>query len=188
MPINIDNTRVTRVRSDSYGNPRYVVHYLALLQCESFRQFEANCSLTYARAVAIAKPAGFKEFNNRSYGGGLVVQSYNIQESLDALQYACGAFVADNTSNLELTDHVLSFIDLSDYECKSLHKIIRTEKRAARLTLAIVQDWLQGLPTACTVEFSNYEQEQICIACGLVGWSSDMYWRYAAKVILAHKS
>ena len=198
MPINTSNTTVTRVKNDANGNPRYVIHWLELLGCEPLSQWDDNLrmpadsfydvGLSYDLACTISKPAGFKRYHNQLYDGGLVVQSYNIQDSLADLQYACEDFVSENTDNQALTDHVLSCIDLSEYKCKSLHKIIKAEKRVTRLTLAIVQDWLQGLPSACTVEYMNHTQDQVLTACGLVGWSSDMYWRYTAKVILAYKS
>jgi hypothetical protein len=192
MPITTENTTVTRVNNDSNGNPRYVIHWLALLQCEAMQQWSDNDvgGLSYNLAQAIAKNAGFKKYHNKSYGGGLVVQSYNVQDSLDHLQSACERWVVDNTDNDCLTQHVLlcadqSYLDEGKY--KTLHACIKAEKRVTRLPLAIVQDWLQGLPTACTVEYMNHAQEQVCIACGLIGWTSDMYWRYAAKTLLAYK-
>lgn len=54
----------TRVNSDSFGNPRYVCHFL-------------NLSDDYQRAIKIANSIGGRKFNNKQYGGGLVFQSYN---------------------------------------------------------------------------------------------------------------
>ena len=196
MPITTDNTTVTRVNNDSNGNPRIVIHWLELLGCESLSQWDAERQvingiaekgLSYNLAQSIASNAGFKKYHNKQYGGGLVVQCYNTQDSLDSLQYACEVFVAENTSNQALTDHVLSCIDLSEYGCKNLHKIIKSEKRVTRLNSRVVEDWLRGLPSGVSLPHMNHEQKQICRVCGLVGWNSDMYWRYAAWVILSHK-
>lgn len=73
-----------RVNSDVNGNPRYVIHYLALLTDEE----KADTSLDAIRnryniAVARAKKLfGGKKFNNKQYGGGIVFQSYNVKVEL----------------------------------------------------------------------------------------------------------
>lgn len=56
-----------RVNSDVYGNPRYVCHFL-------------NFANDYDEALRIAKEYGGRKFNNKQYGGGIVFQSYNIDE------------------------------------------------------------------------------------------------------------
>lgn len=198
MSITTENITIHRIKNDINGNPRIVIGWLALLQCEAMRQWdEDKCKdgefdarfkrkgLSYDLAASIASNVGFKRY--RAIGGGLVAQSYNDQELLDSLQWECEDFVADNTTNQALTDHILSCIDLAEYDCKDLHDIVKSEKHAARLTLKIVEDWLRGLPSAVSLPYMNHDQEQICISCGLIGWTSDMYWRYAAKVILAYK-
>lgn len=64
---------LTRVNNDVNGNPRYVFHYLALAD-------------HYGEAVSIAKKLiGGKKYHNKSYGGGIVFQSYNVQEDLAVL-------------------------------------------------------------------------------------------------------
>lgn len=57
----------TRINNDTNGNPRYVCHYL---------EFAG----TYNEALKVAKQLGGKRYNNKSYGGGIVFQSYNIQD------------------------------------------------------------------------------------------------------------
>lgn len=61
----------TRVNSDQYGNPRYVCHYLNLL---------VDGEHGYDLALKRAKKIGGGKFNNKQYGGGIVFQSYNIQD------------------------------------------------------------------------------------------------------------
>ena len=64
---------LTRVNNDVNGNPRYVFHFLALAD-------------HYGEAVAIAKKLiGGKKYHNKSYGGGIVFQSYNVQNDLETL-------------------------------------------------------------------------------------------------------
>lgn len=55
---------LTRISNDSNGNPRYVVHYLALSNC-------------YQTAIKIGNSGGGRKFNNKQYGGGIVFQSYD---------------------------------------------------------------------------------------------------------------
>ncbi len=58
----------TRINNDINGNPRYVVHFL-------------NIANDYAEAVKIARKLGGKKYNTKSYGGGIVFQSYNLEST-----------------------------------------------------------------------------------------------------------
>jgi hypothetical protein len=70
--------RFTRITNDVYGNPRYVVHYPEFLNNEenTFIPF----SKKYEYALKKAKKLGGKKFDNKQYGGGIVFQSYNIED------------------------------------------------------------------------------------------------------------
>ena len=64
---------LTRVNNDVNGNPRYVFHFLALAD-------------RYAEAVTVAKKLiGGKKYHTKSYGGGIVFQSYNVKVELEIL-------------------------------------------------------------------------------------------------------
>lgn len=71
-----------RVRSDSNGNPRYAIHYTNFCLLESE---EVSICADYANVVHIAKSVmpGSRKFHNRQYGGGIVIQSYNIHDEVD---------------------------------------------------------------------------------------------------------
>ena len=56
-----------RIKNDMNGNPRYVVHFL-------------NISDNYADACKLANSIGGRKYNNKSYGGGIVFQPYNIND------------------------------------------------------------------------------------------------------------
>lgn len=56
-----------RVNSDLNGNPRYVCHFLEL----------AN---DYPTALKRGKELGGRKYDNKNFGGGIVFQSYNIQD------------------------------------------------------------------------------------------------------------
>jgi hypothetical protein len=70
--------RFTRITNDVYGNPRYVVHYPEFLNSEenAFIPF----SKKYDYALKKAKKLGGRKFDNKQYGGGIVFQSYNIED------------------------------------------------------------------------------------------------------------
>ena len=60
----------TRINNDVNGNPRYVFHFLELAD-------------NYDEALKLAKKIGGKKFHNKQYGGGIVVQSYNLHEGIE---------------------------------------------------------------------------------------------------------
>lgn len=70
---NTDNTDqftvedLTRINNDVNGNPRYVLHYLALAG-------------SYSEALCIARERGGRKFCNKQFGGGIVFQEYNAAD------------------------------------------------------------------------------------------------------------
>ena len=56
----------TRINNDVNGNPRYVVHFL-------------NIDNDYKAAVKKANKIGGRKYHTKSYGGGIVFQSYNLE-------------------------------------------------------------------------------------------------------------
>lgn len=63
----------TRVNNDINGNPRYVCHFLNFI-----KQDEKS---DYSEALYRAKKIGGRKFHNKQYGGGIVFQSYNIEQT-----------------------------------------------------------------------------------------------------------
>lgn len=77
---------LTRVNNDVNGNPRYVIHFLALLTDEEKDYNGLSLNSRYGVAIARAKKLfGGKKFHNKQYGGGIVFQSYNVQVELDLI-------------------------------------------------------------------------------------------------------
>ena len=62
-----------RVNSDFYGNPRYVVHFLAL------------DSKSYDSAHKKALSIGGKKYMAKWFGGGFVFQCYNLYDLADKI-------------------------------------------------------------------------------------------------------
>lgn len=57
-----------RIDNDINGNPRYVCHFL-------------NIADNYETAVKKANSIGGRKYHTKSYGGGIVFQSYNIEDT-----------------------------------------------------------------------------------------------------------
>jgi hypothetical protein len=68
----ITKDNFTRINNDTNGNPRYVFHFLELAD-------------NYNEALFLAKKIGGKKFHNKQYGGGIVVQSYNLQDECNRI-------------------------------------------------------------------------------------------------------
>jgi hypothetical protein len=74
----------TRVNNDVNGNPRYVCHFLNLIKDgEDYDKTGIYLTIDnkYKLALNRAKIIGGRKFHNKKYGGGIVFQSYNIQET-----------------------------------------------------------------------------------------------------------
>lgn len=72
---------LTRVNSDSYGNPRYVIHYLALLTEQERKELEPVSK--YSIAVKKAKKLfNGKRYDTKQYAGGIVFKSSDPREEL----------------------------------------------------------------------------------------------------------
>jgi hypothetical protein len=74
-----------RVNNDVNGNPRYVLHFLNALTPD---EREARTSSRYDIAILRAQAIGGRKYHNRSYGGGLVFQSYSLDETCYYLNQA----------------------------------------------------------------------------------------------------
>ena len=76
----------TRVKNDTNGNPRYVLHFLNLnTDAELNAAPWIDVSDKYALALARSRAQGGKKFHNKQYGGGIVFQSYNLRELCNRL-------------------------------------------------------------------------------------------------------
>lgn len=66
----------TRVNNDVNGNPRYVCHFLTF----DIHGWQSNIDISerYALAVKLAKSIGGRKYTAKSYGGGIVFQSYSL--------------------------------------------------------------------------------------------------------------
>lgn len=80
----------TRINNDVNGNPRYVCHFLALVNDKdreladqyenTVKPFKFSISHLYDIAIKKSHKIGGRKFHNKQYGGGIVFQSYNNTE------------------------------------------------------------------------------------------------------------
>lgn len=78
-----------RISNDTNGNPRYVFHFLNFLS-DKEQEDEPNglsrISNIYSLAVFKAKNIGGKRYRGKDFGGGIVIQSYNIQGTINQIK------------------------------------------------------------------------------------------------------
>ncbi len=84
-----------RVKHDSNGNPRYVVHFLELLSPEEQAAIDAavrdnnkrnghwsqsSIHVMFDAALKKSRKIGGSKYRGKDFGGGIVFQSYNAAE------------------------------------------------------------------------------------------------------------
>jgi hypothetical protein len=80
----MEKIEFTRINRDVNGNPRYVCHFLSIPVTD--QEMEANKSSgykiekRYRIAVKKANKIGGRKFHNKQFGGGIVFQSYNLDQ------------------------------------------------------------------------------------------------------------
>ncbi len=87
-----------RVENDINGNPRYVIHFLqlvnkseqeevhkstVLLQEKYPNQWISSVDQMFALALKKAKKVGGQVYRAKWFGGGIVFQSYNIKDHIE---------------------------------------------------------------------------------------------------------
>ena len=75
----------TQINNDVNGNPRYVIHFLALIPKNIDNVLNLSIDGKYNFALSIAKKIGGKKYHNKSFGGGIVFQSYSTQNLCDKI-------------------------------------------------------------------------------------------------------
>lgn len=71
----------TKIKHDINGNPRYVCHFLSLNTKEELDNRKLAVHEKYELALKRAHKIGGKKYHNKSYGGGIVFQSYSIDST-----------------------------------------------------------------------------------------------------------
>lgn len=85
----------TRIKNDVNGNPRYVCHFLNL----DVHGWQSNIGLSerYGIACKLANTIGGRKYNTKKYGGGIVFQSYSLDELISHIGRITGSPVTGYT-------------------------------------------------------------------------------------------
>ena len=77
-----------RLNNDVNGNPRYAVHFRAMVPDLMAGHWGDHYSLPemYRIAVKRANKIGGRRYHNKSFGGGIVFQSYSLEETEKAIE------------------------------------------------------------------------------------------------------
>ena len=81
-----------RVNNDINGNPRYVSHFLNFLSGVEQEEIRAKAkpfqaiSDMYKEATNKARAIGGKVYRGKDFGGGIVIQSYNIEGTIKQIE------------------------------------------------------------------------------------------------------
>lgn len=81
----------TRINNDGNGNPRYVCHFLRFINDDDSNRYHAEYGIKailnlYDLALSRSRQFGGKKFHNKQYGGGIVFQSYNIDDLSERIE------------------------------------------------------------------------------------------------------
>lgn len=79
----------TRIKNDVNGNPRYACHFLNLNTREEKDKTGDEwipTSEKYVIAVKRANKIGGRKYHTKTYGGGIVFQSYNLHDTETAIE------------------------------------------------------------------------------------------------------
>ena len=97
-----EEIEVLRVNNDVNGNPRYVIHFIHVGDRLKTELGDLIKDYDLYMMSLNASGRGFKKYHNRSYGGGIVFQSYNIQSDLNHLENNVNDFIAKTAKKLKL--------------------------------------------------------------------------------------
>ena len=81
----------TRVSNDVNGNPRYVFHFLDFVNDDDkqeAKRISNGFHIINLKDIAVEKSReiGGKVYRGKDFGGGIVLQSYNIAETIREIQ------------------------------------------------------------------------------------------------------
>jgi len=152
----------TRTNNDVNGNPRYIVHYLAL-------------GLKSCASNDLTRRAGLSLYCGKGYGGGFVFQSYNLQTTAEFFEDLGLCRVAPKprkTNSKEVTQavqkHILKIMNTSEYpghdgsDKKSLEIVLTAFANQYLYPSNIKRygsyqkcftEWCKGLPSVLDVEY-----------------------------------
>jgi hypothetical protein len=138
----------TRITNDVNGNPRYVVHFLELLtQEEKHSSLLTWLGLKYELAVMRAKSAAGRKHDTKSFGGGVVFQSYSgvsheVAKAFEIFENSKDYHNAENNIRLVVFNSFNEYSKVMD----AMKQLLQTkEERDYRVTWSKIYDVCDGV-------------------------------------------
>jgi hypothetical protein len=97
-----EEIELLRINNDVDGNPRYVIHFIRVGDRLKTALGDLIKDYDLYMMSLNASGGGFKKYHNKSYDGGIVFQSYNIQSDLKHLENNVNDFIAKTAKKLKL--------------------------------------------------------------------------------------
>ncbi len=86
IQLALNPEQFSRIKNDINGNPRYVIHFLAVCP-ESIKNNDSLwVSEKYQLTIGLMNKIGGRKYHNKSFGGGISFRSYNLEETILAIQ------------------------------------------------------------------------------------------------------
>lgn len=78
-----------KINNDINGNPRYVFHWFNFLSEKEWKEAQKTSNpikFGYNWALVNSKQLGGKKYRGSNFGGGIVLQSYNITDTIKRIK------------------------------------------------------------------------------------------------------
>jgi len=198
--MTIDLNDFTRVNSDTNGNPRYVIHYLNCMpNIEDWND-------QYGETVRLMNKIGGRKYHNKSYGGGIVFQSYNLEYTIKSIKEAMKE-AEKMHNNLKPSRRYFKYerllLDSAGYDDATYLNTLENDKQRAEFIKgrlyseykycidrkgehAAITDWLQGL--ALNIPYMNVDIIKLAGICDATESKQqnyiNKYWSFMAMRLL----
>ena len=177
----ITKENFTRINNDVNGKPRYVIHFTRCIkEVEREHAYKTHgpnaIDVLYLLALSrVRATVGGKKYHNKSYGGGIVIQSYNLDYEVNALNKALddSGQQVEQTKQLNTMEKLLKQYGFEDYteyfeyivesvingqiqQATELFSAMPRENRVEFIETAITLEWESGLDTVQLSKFVEF--------------------------------
>lgn len=171
---------VTQTTNDTNGNPRYIVHFLSL-------------GLHDYASTKATREAGMKKHIGKSYGGGFVFQSHNVQDKLETYFASVAAEKLRELIDFSSPTQKPNYKNVyNTFLEEKKHEFLRYGKseQDRNFTLKLLKDHLQGLPNYFSIPVMDDECAEFLGEIGLdrdVDNPTDLVAELAAKAVYRNR-
>jgi len=84
---NVNGIDFTPINNNYYGNPRYIVHFFSFLTEDERKTYGIDTrGYLFELALERSRKVKGKKYRGQIYGGGIVLSSYNLQDTAEKIQ------------------------------------------------------------------------------------------------------